>query len=97
MRETTTKPVQNAPHMGNDVCLAGNPARNGICGDLKCVCSPIPAATIAEVERMRAYFPYRQIWVAMGLDIVVPQVIVKVTAHSANAMARKGYTVYKMA
>jgi hypothetical protein len=45
-------PVSEAetPAEAVDVCLAGNPAVNGICGDAECVCAPTPEQAPAEHE-----------------------------------------------
>ena len=33
-----------------DVCIAGNPAVNGVCGDAECVCAPVAAVCVTDDE-----------------------------------------------
>jgi hypothetical protein len=35
-----TMTAKTATSMADDVCLAGSPARNGVCGEPGCVCDP---------------------------------------------------------
>jgi hypothetical protein len=46
----------------NDLCLAGNPARNGVCGEEGCVCDAVPAPWFATDDRARDLPAHMQRW-----------------------------------